>query len=109
MPRDHSFGMYAKVSQKLTFLTPDILVRITLLEKCPHLELFWHPIFPYSYSVYSVSIRIRSECGKMQTRITPNTDTFYAVPGGKKCQSFGKFCLHTSESAKPLQHPDVNL
>ena len=28
---------------------------------------------------YSVSLRIQSECGKLSTRITPNTDTFYAV------------------------------
>ena len=28
---------------------------------------------------YSVSLRIQSESGKMQTRITPNTDTFHAV------------------------------
>ena len=28
---------------------------------------------------YEVSIRIQSECGKMRTRIIPNTDTFYAV------------------------------
>ena len=27
----------------------------------------------------SVSLRIQSECGKMGTRITPNTDTFHAV------------------------------
>ena len=27
----------------------------------------------------AVSIRIQSECGNMRTRITPNTDTFYAV------------------------------
>ena len=25
------------------------------------------------------SVRIQSECGKMRTRITPNTNTFYAV------------------------------
>ena len=25
------------------------------------------------------SLRIQSECGKIRTRITPNTDTFYAV------------------------------
>ena len=29
--------------------------------------------------VPSVSLRIESECGKIQTRITPNTDTFYVV------------------------------
>ena len=28
---------------------------------------------------YFVSLRIQSECGKIRTRITPNTDTFYAV------------------------------
>ena len=27
----------------------------------------------------SVSLGIQSKCGKMRTRITPNTDTFYAV------------------------------
>ena len=27
----------------------------------------------------TVSLRIQSECGKMQARITPNTETFYAV------------------------------
>ena len=26
-----------------------------------------------------VSLRIQSECGKIRTRITPNTDTFHAV------------------------------
>ena len=26
-----------------------------------------------------VSLRIQSECGKMRTRITPNTDTFHAM------------------------------
>ena len=29
---------------------------------------------------YSVSLRIQIECGKIRTRITPNTDTFQAVP-----------------------------
>ena len=28
---------------------------------------------------YFVSLRIQSKCGKIRTRITPNTDTFYAV------------------------------
>ena len=30
---------------------------------------------------YSVSLCIQSKCGKIQTRITPNTDTFYSVHG----------------------------
>ena len=29
---------------------------------------------------YGVSLRIQSICGKIRTRITPNADTFYAVP-----------------------------
>ena len=35
----------------------------TLREKCPYSELFW------------------SKCRGMRTRITPNTNTFYAVKG----------------------------
>ena len=30
---------------------------------------------------YGVFLRIESKCGKTRTRITPNTDTFYAVDG----------------------------
>ena len=37
------------------------------------------PAFGLNTKRYSVSLRIQSECGKIQTRITPNTDTFYAV------------------------------
>ena len=33
------------------------------------------PHFP----VFGLDIRIQSECWKMRTRITPNTDTFHAV------------------------------
>ena len=35
-------------------------------------------IFSYSHWI-GVSLRIQSKCGKIRTRITPNTDTFYAV------------------------------
>ena len=31
---------------------------------------------------YSVSLRIQSECGKIRTKKTPNTDTFHAVRMG---------------------------
>ena len=43
-------------------------VEVTLPEKCPYSELLW--------SVFSC---LQSKCRKMRTRITPNTDTFYAV------------------------------
>ena len=34
--------------------------------------------FGLNTDIYSVNLRIQSECGKMRTRKTPNTDTFYA-------------------------------
>ena len=37
------------------------------------------PAFELNTERYSVSLRIQPERGKIQTRITPNTDTFYAV------------------------------
>ena len=37
------------------------------------------PAFGLSTERYSVSLRVQSECGKMGTRISPNTDTFYPV------------------------------
>ena len=37
------------------------------------------PAFGLNTERYSVSLRIQSECGKIRTRITPNTDTFYAL------------------------------
>ena len=37
------------------------------------------PAFGLNAERYFVSLLIQSERGKMQTRITPNTDTFYAV------------------------------
>ena len=53
----------------------------TLREKCRA----WSYLGPY-FSAFglnternTVSLRIQSECGKIRTRIIPNTDTFYAV------------------------------
>ena len=39
----------------------------------------YFPVFELNTERYSVSLRIQSKCGKIRTRITPNTDTFYAV------------------------------
>ena len=36
-------------------------------------------IWMFHLVILPVCLRIQSECGKMRTRITPNTDTFYAV------------------------------
>ena len=37
------------------------------------------PTFELNTEKYSLSFRIESKCGKIRTRKTPNTDTFYAV------------------------------
>ena len=39
----------------------------------------YSPAFGLNTERYSASLHILSECGKIRTRITPNTDTFYAV------------------------------
>ena len=39
----------------------------------------YFPAFGLNTERYAVSLRIQSECGKIQTRIIPNTDTFYAL------------------------------
>ena len=41
---------------------------------CPYF-----PTFGLNRESCSVSLRIQSQCGKIRIRITPNTDTFYAV------------------------------
>ena len=57
----------------------------TLPKKSPYSELFWSAFSPHFLAFglnterYGVSLRIKSECGKMRTAITPNTDTFYGV------------------------------
>ena len=37
------------------------------------------PAFELNTERYGVSLRIQSECGKIRTRISPNTDTFCRV------------------------------
>ena len=45
------------------------------------------PAFGLNTERYSLSLCIQSECGKMQTRITPNADTFHAVRNAFKTLS----------------------
>ena len=58
----------------------------TAHNKCRYSQLFWPTFFPHfpafglnteRFSPYLV--RMRENARKMRTRITPNTDTFYAV------------------------------
>ena len=39
----------------------------------------YFPAFGLNTDRYGVSLRVQSECGKMRTRITPNTDIFHSV------------------------------
>ena len=55
-----------------------LLSKSTLREKCPYSEFFWS-VFSRIRTEYGVSLRIQSECGKIRTRKTPNTDTFHVV------------------------------
>ena len=49
----------------------------------------WHTLYLLHFSLIRsfdwVSPHIQSKCGKMRTRITPNTDTFYAAYITLKC------------------------
>ena len=55
--------------------------RIAQREQCLYSECFWSvfPAFGLTMERYSVSLLIQSECTKIRTRKTPNTDTFHAV------------------------------
>ena len=59
-----------------------------LCEKCPCSDLFCTACsrIRTEYREIGVSFRIQSECGKMRTRITPNTETFYAVSLNEKLE-----------------------
>ena len=48
----------------------------------------YFPAFGLNTEMYSVFLCIQSEWVKMRTRITPNTDTFYAVPHAAKVPHF---------------------
>ena len=79
-PLEHSIK-----TKCITFQTVDSQ---TLRKKCLYSELFWSAFFPHFLAFgpnterYGVSLLLgpnARKCGKMRTRITPNTDTFYAV------------------------------
>ena len=57
------------------------LIRLStfiLSENCPNSELFW-TAFPRIWTEYGVNLHIKSACGKIRTRKTPNIDSFHAV------------------------------
>ena len=54
---------------------------------------------------YSVSLRIQSECGKIWTRITPNTETFYAA----KTNSNNLIVPNRTKFSTKLSHSWVDI
>ena len=62
---------------KNMILPKNMIQQYTLRKKCPYLELFWSA-FSHIRTEYGEKNR-EYLTGKMRTRITPNTDTFYAV------------------------------
>ena len=75
------------------------------------------PAFGLNREIYGVSLRIQSKCGKMRTRITPNTDTFHAVLI-KLSRSFFKFpfLIYSNDSpcnfnftGRTVRFPSTNI
>ena len=81
----------------------------TLHENCPCSEFFWSVLSRIRTNMgrYGVSLRIQSECGQIQTRKTPHTDTFHAMTGctwSKLCQVF-RFCGFVTNNLIHLRCP----
>ena len=77
---------------------------ISLHEKCPYLELLWS-VFSRIWTEYGVYLRIQSKCGKIPTRITPNTYTFYEVFMIPSNIHDGAFCENREWLAAICQGP----
>ena len=54
---------------------------LSLRKKCSYSEFSGPslPVFELNAEIYPVTLRIQSKCGKIRTRKTANTDTFYEV------------------------------
>ena len=79
----HSDFFFKFNSETLTNLWPMLSFYDPNCVKCRHSEFFWSVFsrIRTEYGEISVSHRIQSECGKIRTRKTLNTDTFHEVPG----------------------------
>ena len=80
-------GSCVKVFFKIFFEENFEMFSINIACKYPYLEFFWslfsrirteygEPAFGLNTATYSVSLRTQSECGKIGTRKTPNTNIF---------------------------------
>ena len=67
-PQGIIFGLHVLIENRKTTVSHCV--------KNARIRSYYGPHFP-AFGLNT--LRIRSECGKIWTRITPNTDTFYAV------------------------------
>ena len=97
-----------------TYVYIYIIHKSSLRKKHPYSELFWST-FGLNTGRYGVSFCIQSECGKIQTKITPNTDTFHAVvlfgKTGKHVALIGlldwRFLMDTDNVKTPSQYNSI--
>ena len=77
----HPGGIYLlKVNKRNTRVRCEICLKLTI--KTPERRSYSGPYFPafgLNAERYKTCLRIQSECGKIRTRMTPNTFTFHAV------------------------------
>ena len=67
---EHKYKLYINSQARFEYVLPS---------EYGDLSGLYFSAFSLNAERYSVSLRIQPECGKMRTRITPRTDTFYAV------------------------------
>ena len=67
------------------------------------------PAFELNTEKYEVSHRIQSECGKIRTRITQNTDTFYAVIEANCIVTFILHLLSTATKTKMIDQDNYSI
>ena len=69
----------------------------------------YFPSFGLNTERYSVSLRIQSECGKIRTRKTSNTDTFHAVifTRGEKNFLLGEVCKFAQNLSNSFNDLDL--
>ena len=84
---------------------------LTLRKKCPYSELLWSAfsrIGTEYREMRSISpyFRIQSKCGKIRTRITPNTDTVYPVLSF--WETYTSFALTRSTSHQKMELDTLN-
>ena len=77
------FTFMSNTNKTQNHKTPYMILPVTVhCVKSVRIRSYSGPYFPalrLNTERYSVSLRIQPECEKIRTRITPNTDTFYAV------------------------------